>query len=173
MSISKQSFDNNGFIDYDYEDLAYHSDLDIDSGYQEPQEVLSGLNGGGTLSRGSPRPLVSSPTRIEKPNMAPLNMYPMRTLPHPVQTQQTVVGGAGTLGKQRISTTLSRRMGGGGGGGGGDHHHQHGSNIWDAAEDGGKSVMEHAISKSAVARILNKCLAGYAEADDSRPLISE
>lgn len=128
-----QSFDNSGFVDYDYEDLAYHSDLDIDSGYQEPQEVLSGSNGGGggTLSRGSPRPLVSSPTRIDKPNMAPLNMYPMRTLPHPGQQhqthQQTVIGGGTLGGKQRTSTTLSRRIGGGGG----DQHHQHGpsSNI--------------------------------------------
>lgn len=45
---------------------------DHDSGYQEPQEVI------GTLNRNSPRPLVSTPTRIEHPNIPPLNMHPHR-----------------------------------------------------------------------------------------------
>ncbi|XP_073835728.1 uncharacterized protein [Musca autumnalis] len=68
-----KSFDNNGFIDYDYEDPtplmdSYHDDMD--SGYQEPQEVLN------SMQRVSPRPRVSSPTRIDNPNMAPLNYYP-------------------------------------------------------------------------------------------------
>ena len=57
----------------------------MDSGYQEPHEIM------GTLSRSSPRPLVSSPTRIEHPNIAPLNMFPHR----------------GTLNKK---STLSRRI---------------------------------------------------------------
>ncbi|XP_037921611.1 uncharacterized protein LOC119658338 [Hermetia illucens] len=90
--VPVKSFDNNGFVDYDYEDPtplmdSYHDDLD--SGYQEPHEVI------GTLSRSSPRPLVSSPTRIENPNIPPLNMYPHNRNPN------------GTLNKK---TTLSRRI---------------------------------------------------------------
>lgn len=43
----------------------------MDSGYQEPQEIMD------TLTRSkSPRLTVSTPTRIEFPNMAPLNMCP-------------------------------------------------------------------------------------------------
>lgn len=75
-----QSFDNSGFTDFDdYEDPtplieAYHQD-DMDSGYQEPQEIMD------TLTRSkSPRLTVSTPTRIEFPNMAPLNMCPHITL---------------------------------------------------------------------------------------------
>ncbi|XP_055713487.1 uncharacterized protein LOC129807910 [Phlebotomus papatasi] len=93
----KSSFDNSGFVDYDYEDPtplieSYHNNLDeidMDSGYQEPQEVV------GTLSRGSPRPHVSSPTRIEHPNIAPLNLYPHHRSTH------------NTLNKK---STLSRRI---------------------------------------------------------------
>lgn len=49
---------------------SYHDDMD--SGYQEPQEVI------GTMTRASPRLRhVSSPTRIEHPNIAPLNYYPL------------------------------------------------------------------------------------------------
>uniref|UniRef100_A0A1A9ULB6 Uncharacterized protein n=1 Tax=Glossina austeni TaxID=7395 RepID=A0A1A9ULB6_GLOAU len=71
-----KSFDNNGFTDYDYEDPtplmdSYHDDMD--SGYQEPQEVI------GSIQRSSPRPHVSSPTRIDNPNIAPLNYYPINT----------------------------------------------------------------------------------------------
>ncbi|XP_037029601.1 uncharacterized protein LOC119069614 [Bradysia coprophila] len=66
--IPIKSFDNSAFIDYEYDGF-YNTD-DLDSGYQEPHEILE------TLSRSSPRPLVSSPTRIEHPNMAPLNMHP-------------------------------------------------------------------------------------------------
>lgn len=64
----------------------------MDSGYQEPQEILE------TLSRNSPRPLVSSPTRIEHPNMAPLNMAPLNMYPHSRYT--------GTLNKR---PTIHRR----------------------------------------------------------------
>lgn len=68
----------------------------MDSGYQEPHEIM------GTLSRSSPRPLVSSPTRIEHPNIPPLNMYPHR-------------GGTGTtanllLGTLNKKSTLNRRI---------------------------------------------------------------
>lgn len=50
----------------------YHDDHD--SGYQEPHEVI------GTLNRNlnSSRLLVSSPTRIEHPNIPPLNIHPHR-----------------------------------------------------------------------------------------------
>lgn len=70
-----KSFDNNGFTDFDYEDMNltgefYHDDHD--SGYQEPHEVV------GTLNRTAPRPTVSTPTRIEHPNIPPLNIYPHR-----------------------------------------------------------------------------------------------
>ncbi|XP_055390016.1 uncharacterized protein LOC129618996 [Condylostylus longicornis] len=90
-----KSFDNNGFVDYDYEDPtplmdSYHDDLD--SGYQEPHEVI------GTLTRCSPRPLVSSPTRIENPNIPPLNINP-----HQQRSNQMT----GTLNKKG---TLSRRI---------------------------------------------------------------
>lgn len=48
----------------------YHDDHD--SGYQEPHEVI------GTLNRqlNASRLMVSSPTRIEHPNMPPLNVHP-------------------------------------------------------------------------------------------------
>ncbi|XP_055596635.1 uncharacterized protein LOC129746780 [Uranotaenia lowii] len=73
ITKNKNSFENNGFVDYDYEDPtplmeSYNNFDDMDSGYQEPQEVI------GTLNRN--RSIVSSPTRIENPNLAPLNMYP-------------------------------------------------------------------------------------------------
>lgn len=90
-----KSFENNGFVDYDYEDPtplieSYHLD-DMDSGYQEPQDIM----GTGTLQRPrSPRPMVSSPTRIENPNIPPLNLYPNRNF-------------NGTLNKK---STLSRRI---------------------------------------------------------------
>lgn len=70
----KTSFENSGFVDFDYEDPtplmdAYNTD-DIDSGYQEPHNL------NGSLYEGSLRgQYVSSPTYIENPNMAPLNMY--------------------------------------------------------------------------------------------------
>lgn len=82
-------------MDYDYEDPtplmdSYHDDLD--SGYQEPQEYIS------TLPRTSPRPLVSSPTKIENPNIPPLNIYPHRT---------STFYSNSTLNRK---TTLSRRV---------------------------------------------------------------
>lgn len=68
-----KSFENNGFTDFDYEDFATVADLyhdDHDSGYQEPHEVI------GTINRNGIRPHVSSPTRIEHPNIPPLNIHP-------------------------------------------------------------------------------------------------
>jgi hypothetical protein len=92
--INKNSFENNGFVDYDqdYEDPtplmdAYNFD-DMDSGYQEPQEVI------GTANRKT-KTMISSPTNIENPNLPPLNSsYTLRA--------------NGTLNKK---TTLSRRVG--------------------------------------------------------------
>lgn len=93
-----KSFDNSGFVDYDYEDPtplmeSYHDDLD--SGYQEPQEVLH------TLQRVSPRPVVSSPTRIDNPNMAPLNYYPSHRSNHHLNTN--------TLQSNHSAATLNRK----------------------------------------------------------------
>lgn len=93
-----RSFDNSGFTDLDYEEMnaamnrtdSFIHD-DRDSGYQEPHEVIS------TLNRNSPRPVVSTPTRIEHPNIPPLNMHPHRG--H---------CSGGTLAPQKKST-LSRR----------------------------------------------------------------
>lgn len=72
-----RSFDNSGFTDLDYEEMSAAMNRtdsfihdDRDSGYQEPHEVIS------TLNRNSPRPIVSTPTRIEHPNLPPLNMHP-------------------------------------------------------------------------------------------------
>ncbi|XP_058062690.1 uncharacterized protein LOC131212727 isoform X1 [Anopheles bellator] len=114
---SKNSFENSGFVDYDYEDPTplmesyggAHFD-DMDSGYQEPQEVL------GSLSRPVQRSTltVSSPTRIENPNMAPLNLYP--TAAQPARGATGTLGSA-TMGRKSIGTgaaagagTLSRRI---------------------------------------------------------------
>ncbi|XP_017482635.1 PREDICTED: uncharacterized protein LOC108371559 [Rhagoletis zephyria] len=96
--VPVKSFDNNGFVDYDYEDPtplmdSYHDDLD--SGYQEPQEVIN------TLQRVSPRPVVSSPTRIDNPNMAPLNYYPSHRSNHHLSTN--------TLQSNHSSATLNRK----------------------------------------------------------------
>lgn len=67
----------------------YHDEND--SGYQEPHEVIGTLNR--TLNHNA-RLMVSSPTRIEHPNMPPLNAHPLRA------------HNSGTLNKK---STLSRR----------------------------------------------------------------
>ena len=69
---------------------SYHDDLD--SGYQEPQEVIA------TLQRTSQRPHVSSPTRIDNPNIAPLNYYPTHRSNSNMNTLQS-----------HYSTTLNRK----------------------------------------------------------------
>lgn len=79
----KSCFDNSGFVDYDYEDptplMTYQDGLD------QYQQVLgntdmrcASLN---TMKRSLPisRPRVSSPTRIENPNLPPLNLYPLKS----------------------------------------------------------------------------------------------
>lgn len=84
----KASFDNTAFVDYDYEDPApliesYQMD-DMETCYQEPDVNAYCINqiphdlALGTMKRGNSRPLVSSPTRIENPNLPPLNLYPHR-----------------------------------------------------------------------------------------------
>ncbi|XP_053673221.1 uncharacterized protein LOC128723497 [Anopheles nili] len=106
---SKNSFENSGFVDYDYEDPtplmeSYAHFDDMDSGYQEPQEVLGTLN---RVAAGRTVPLVSSPTRIENPNLAPLNLYPT------VQSHRTGTLGS-TTGRKSHGTSaagsLSRRI---------------------------------------------------------------
>ncbi|XP_022905865.1 uncharacterized protein [Onthophagus taurus] len=86
------TFENNGFVDYDYEDPtplieSYQLD-DMEHQYavlggntdmrcSSLGLGLGGLSGGNSLRRGfSLRPEVSSPTRIENPNLPPLNLYP-------------------------------------------------------------------------------------------------
>lgn len=99
LSSCTQSFDNSGFSDFDYEDMhltnaaeLYHDEND--SGYQEPHEVLATLNRNPHLN--TSRFMVSSPTRIEHPNMPPLNIHPHRA------------HNSGTLTMNKKST-LSRR----------------------------------------------------------------
>nr|XP_001808956.1 PREDICTED: uncharacterized protein LOC100142496 isoform X1 [Tribolium castaneum] len=83
----KSSFDNSGFVDYDYEEPtplieSYQlDDMDRDGQYQvvgnTDMRCASLGFGANTLRRGVPvRPRVSSPTRIEHPNLPPLNLYP-------------------------------------------------------------------------------------------------
>lgn len=108
----KTSFENSGFVDFDYEDPtplmeSYNTD-DIDSGYQEPQN-LNGSTYEGSL-RGQ---YVSTPTRIENPNLAPLNLYHQQQQQQPQQLQHgssrnnlDVV--TGTLGSKKA--TISRRI---------------------------------------------------------------
>lgn len=85
-------FDNSGFVDYDYEEptpLIESYQVDNMGNREYHYSVLGGntdmrcasLALGGTLRRGLPlglplRPQVSSPTRIENPNLPPLNLYP-------------------------------------------------------------------------------------------------
>lgn len=69
----------------------YHDDHD--SGYQEPHEVIGSLN----RNLNSSRLLVSSPTRIENPNIPPLNIHPHR------------MHGNSTTTLNKKSSTLTRR----------------------------------------------------------------
>ncbi|ETN65571.1 hypothetical protein AND_002656 [Anopheles darlingi] len=116
---SKNSFENSGFVDYDYEDPtplmesygAGHFD-DMDSGYQEPQEVLGASlnrsNANTTINRST---IVSSPTRIEHPNMAPLNLYPTVQSQHRSGTLSSTMGRKSLGGSGGSTTgTMSRRI---------------------------------------------------------------
>lgn len=147
LPSSLQSFENNGFLDLDYADptpLMHDTskdddedNVDLDSGYQEPQEILSTRivsnshnhspipaqthynphNGQyttesrsagtrrkhrhqGNTFHGS-RPVVSSPTRIENPNvLPPLNLFPN-------QTQSQSQSPATTMGRYQAQTTAT------------------------------------------------------------------
>ncbi|XP_044738771.1 uncharacterized protein LOC123300286 isoform X2 [Chrysoperla carnea] len=87
LSTEKSSFDNSGFFDYDYEDptplIESYQLNDIENHDPNPYaEVEIGnlhqINTlGSTLRRASQiRPRISSPTRIENPNLPPLNLNP-------------------------------------------------------------------------------------------------
>lgn len=66
------SFDNTGFVDSD-------SQTPLMESYQLNELVESDVaSNSGTLKK-SPRPRVSSPTRIEHPNLPPLNLHPHRS----------------------------------------------------------------------------------------------
>ncbi|KFB49563.1 AGAP008385-PA-like protein [Anopheles sinensis] len=107
---SKNSFENSGFVDYDYEDPtplmeSYAHFDDMDSGYQEPQEVLGSL-GRPALSTAHRHnnPTISSPVPIEHPNLAPLNLYPT------VQSHRSSTGLAiGQTGTLSSSSTIGRK----------------------------------------------------------------
>lgn len=87
---TKASFDNSGFVDYDYEDptplIESYQLNDIDHDVNPYAEVEIGHNTAhinqinntlGSLRRAAQvRPRISSPTRIENPNMPPLNLHP-------------------------------------------------------------------------------------------------
>lgn len=87
----KSSFDNSGFVDYDYEDptplIESYQLSDMEN--QDAQYAVLGntdmrcaslVYSSNSLRRDLPavpiRPKVSSPTRIEHPNLPPLNLYP-------------------------------------------------------------------------------------------------
>lgn len=95
-----QAFENNGYSDFDYEDMhttnveLYHDEND--SGYQEPHEVISTLN-----RHHHPRAMVSSPTRIEHPNIPPLNVL---VHPHPHRNNSLTVNRKATLSRRTTET---------------------------------------------------------------------
>lgn len=84
------SFDNSGFVDYDYEEPApliesYRLAELEGAGFVGNTDMRCASLGLGSLRRGVPlgvalRPRVSQPTRIEHPNLPPLNLYPHSTL---------------------------------------------------------------------------------------------
>lgn len=90
LAKEKCSFDNSGFVDYEYEDptpLIESYQMNNMENMESPHYQILGNTdmrcaslglGANTLRRGIPisRPRVSSPTRIEHPNLPPLNLYP-------------------------------------------------------------------------------------------------
>ncbi|KAH8300910.1 hypothetical protein KR044_004212 [Drosophila immigrans] len=96
-----QSFDNNGFVDYDYEDPtplmdSYHDDMD--SGYQEPHEVT------GSLKRSPLRTLASGSVSVSGSGSSP-------TAPHDISNYNASVSNqAGNSLSISRKTTLSRRI---------------------------------------------------------------
>ncbi|CAH1114380.1 unnamed protein product [Psylliodes chrysocephalus] len=84
-ALEKSSFDNSGFLDYEYEDPtplieSYQlNNIEPESShYQMIGNTDMRCSNFNTLRRHLPlaRPRVSSPTRIEHPNLPPLNLYP-------------------------------------------------------------------------------------------------
>ncbi|XP_064556617.1 uncharacterized protein LOC135441087 [Drosophila montana] len=97
-----KSFDNSGFVDYDYEDPtplmdSYHDDMD--SGYQEPHEVT------GSLRRSPLRAVASSPTAHDISNIITTTNHNPNQLGPSIHSNQA----ANTLSISR-KTTLSRRI---------------------------------------------------------------
>ncbi|EZA49703.1 hypothetical protein X777_11789, partial [Ooceraea biroi] len=65
-----KAFDNTAFVDYE-------EPLSIKTEYYQLNDVLEPSESGIlTIQRGTLRPRVSSPTRIEHPNLPPLNLHP-------------------------------------------------------------------------------------------------
>ncbi|XP_044761564.1 uncharacterized protein LOC123318865 isoform X2 [Coccinella septempunctata] len=89
----RSHFDNSGFVDYEYEEPMPLIKSYQYSSYDDYQYTLPGGNtdmrcismayGTNSMRRHLPppitRPRVSSPTRIEHPNLPPLNMYPLKS----------------------------------------------------------------------------------------------
>ncbi|KAK9871373.1 hypothetical protein WA026_011629 [Henosepilachna vigintioctopunctata] len=87
----KSSFDNCGFVDYEYEEpmpliKSYQYDTSDDYEYALPggntdMRCISMAYASNSMRRHVPvlRPRVSSPTRIEHPNLPPLNLYPLKS----------------------------------------------------------------------------------------------
>ncbi|KAL0275456.1 UNVERIFIED_CONTAM: hypothetical protein PYX00_003294 [Menopon gallinae] len=67
------SFDNTGFVDSD-------SQTPLMESYQLSELVESDAVSNSSTLKKSPRPRVSSPTRIEHPNLPPLNLHPHRSM---------------------------------------------------------------------------------------------
>ncbi|XP_015519348.1 uncharacterized protein LOC124299105 isoform X3 [Neodiprion virginianus] len=78
------AFDNTAFVDYE-EPLTARTEY-----YQLDDVLEPNFSGNVTLQRGTLRPRVSSPTRIENPNLPPLNLQPhKRTLRRTQGTQSS------------------------------------------------------------------------------------
>ncbi|XP_046470408.1 uncharacterized protein [Neodiprion pinetum] len=78
------AFDNTAFVDYE-EPLTARTEY-----YQLDDVLEPNFSGNLTLQRGTLRPRVSSPTRIENPNLPPLNLQPhKRTLRRTQGTQSS------------------------------------------------------------------------------------
>lgn len=96
----KNSFENNGFVDFDYEDPTPLMDSyksDVDSGYQEPHNIYN--EGSGSSLRGA---YVSTPTLIENPNIAALNGNQTFGTLNTLKKQ-----GGGTLGRRNTSEMMA------------------------------------------------------------------
>ncbi|KAL2730059.1 uncharacterized protein V1477_015870 [Vespula maculifrons] len=85
-----KAFDNTAFVDYE-------EPLSVKTEYYQLNDVLEPSDAGIlTIQRGTLRPHVSSPTRIEHPNLPPLNL-----LPHKRSSKKGTIG-------QHASDTLLR-----------------------------------------------------------------